>query len=185
MWELVRLAKIVNARNSTKTDFKNYVMFKDQMFFTETIYCFGDNDIMNESQIQAKHPLLTKSVTDVIDEDTLLVRNNKVVEKIKSTYPGFIEDRLRDRKPITSIEKLYDKYQIVSKDLDDGVAITAHKSQGSTYNTVFINEADFNKVTDIWDHANDLLERRTKEKNQLLYVAYTRPSSSAHVLYSS
>ena len=60
--------------------------------------------------------------------------------------------------------------QIIKKDLDYGYAITGHKSQGSTYQHVMVMENDINM--------NWLL----KERNQIKYVALTRPSISATVL---
>jgi len=59
---------------------------------------------------------------------------------------------------------------IIVKDLDYGYAITGHKSQGSTYSHVFVMENDIN---DNWI---------LKERNQIKYVALTRPSISATVL---
>lgn len=59
---------------------------------------------------------------------------------------------------------------IIKKDLDYGYGITAHKSQGSTYEHVFVMEDDIN--------LNPLI----KERNQIKYVALTRPSKSATVL---
>jgi len=58
----------------------------------------------------------------------------------------------------------------IKKDLDYGYAITGHKSQGSTYSHVFVMENDINM--------NWVL----KERNQIKYVALTRPSISATVL---
>ena len=58
----------------------------------------------------------------------------------------------------------------IVKDLDYGYAITGHKSQGSTYSHVFVMENDINE--------NWVL----KERNQIKYVALTRPSISATVL---
>jgi len=75
--------------------------------------------------------------------------------------------------------KTIDKYKnglyrssadVIVKDLDYGYAITAHKSQGSTYSHVFVLE-------------NDIYENwLAKERNQILYVALTRPSLTAHIL---
>lgn len=59
---------------------------------------------------------------------------------------------------------------VIVKDIDYGYALTAHKSQGSTYSHVFVMENDIN---DNWV---------LKERNQIKYVALTRPSISATVL---
>jgi ATP-dependent exoDNAse (exonuclease V) alpha subunit len=62
------------------------------------------------------------------------------------------------------------KKDIIRKDIDYAYAITAHKSQGSTYEHVFVMENDIN---DNW---------LIKERNQIKYVALTRPIKSATVL---
>jgi intein/homing endonuclease len=59
---------------------------------------------------------------------------------------------------------------VIVKDLDYGFAITCHKAQGSTYSHVFVMENDMN---DNWV---------LKERNQIKYVALTRPSMTATVL---
>jgi len=58
----------------------------------------------------------------------------------------------------------------IIKDIDYGYAITTHKAQGSTYTKVVILENDIN--------ANPII----KERNQIKYVAFTRPTHSAIVL---
>ena len=65
---------------------------------------------------------------------------------------------------------LREKSEKIVKDMDYGYAITVHKAQGSTYNQVFILENDLNKNWNI------------KERNQIKYVAYTRPQQKAIVL---
>jgi len=59
---------------------------------------------------------------------------------------------------------------VIVKDLDYGYAITGHKSQGSTYSHVFVMENDINE--------NWVM----RERNQIKYVALTRPSMTATVL---
>jgi len=59
---------------------------------------------------------------------------------------------------------------IIVKDISYGYAITGHKSQGSTYNTVFVLESD---IKDNW---------MIRERNQIFYVAVSRPTTCAYVL---
>jgi len=59
---------------------------------------------------------------------------------------------------------------VIVKDLDYGYCITAHKAQGSTYTHVFVLENDIS------------INWKIKERNQIKYVAFTRPSISAMVL---
>lgn len=62
------------------------------------------------------------------------------------------------------------KGSCIAKDLDYGYAQTCHKSQGSTYEHVFVLEDDINGN---W---------MVNERNQIKYVAFTRPTTSAIVL---
>jgi exodeoxyribonuclease-5 len=59
---------------------------------------------------------------------------------------------------------------IVKKDLDYGYAITVHKSQGSTYTNVLVNENNIDKNSN------------ASERNKLKYVAFSRPTQNAYVL---
>lgn len=59
---------------------------------------------------------------------------------------------------------------ICGKDLDYAYALTVHKSQGSTYDQVFIDLDDINK------------NRTVVERNKLKYVAFSRPRYLATVL---
>jgi exodeoxyribonuclease-5 len=65
------------------------------------------------------------------------------------------------------------KKEIIVKDMDYGMAITAHKAQGSTYSHVFVMENDMD------------MNWRVKERNQLKYTSLTRPTTSAVVLINS
>ncbi|MEI2423087.1 AAA family ATPase [Arthrospira platensis SPKY2] len=57
-------------------------------------------------------------------------------------------------------------------------AITVHKSQGSTYNNVFINFCDIRKIIKINNGSSESL----KEMYKLLYVAITRATSNVFFL---
>lgn len=58
---------------------------------------------------------------------------------------------------------------LAKKDIDYGYGITVHKSQGSTYNTVFVN------ARDILSNSNEI------ERKKLLYVAISRASHRAYI----
>jgi len=58
--------------------------------------------------------------------------------------------------------------------VDYGYAITSHKSQGSTYNIVVVDEKDINSVSPITN----------KEKSESIYTALTRASTTAVVISS-
>jgi hypothetical protein len=62
------------------------------------------------------------------------------------------------------------KSKPIVKDLDYGYAITAHKAQGSTYKHVFVMESDIDQNS------------KVKERNQIKYVAMSRPTHTATVL---
>lgn len=66
--------------------------------------------------------------------------------------------------------KSRNRYEIINKDMDYGFALTAHKCQGSTYTHVFVMENDID--------VNWLI----KERNQLKYTSFTRPTISVTVL---
>ena len=56
-------------------------------------------------------------------------------------------------------------------EVDYGYVLTVHKSQGSTYNDVYI------------EYNNLLANKKTEEKDKLLYTAITRSSNKLHVFY--
>lgn len=62
-----------------------------------------------------------------------------------------------------------DKTLVVKKDLDYGYGITIHKSQGSTYDTVFVNGKDINR------------NQTESERKRLWYVAMSRTSNLVYI----
>ena len=66
---------------------------------------------------------------------------------------------------------------LFSRDIDYGFAITSHKSQGSTYNTVFVdvNDMVYDKYGHPYTNQDELLRR--------LYVACSRPSTELFLCY--
>ena len=103
-------------------------------------------------------------------------------KNISEKYGEIITERIQDDKPISGTEQICDKFCVIEKDIDYGICITSHKSQGSSFKTVFIDESDFDKLQDSWSYDLDCKINAIKEKNQLKYVAFTRPSNFAHIL---
>lgn len=68
-----------------------------------------------------------------------------------------------------------DRIGFIQKDIDYGFGITVHKSQGSTYENVFVNVKNINKII---TNKNPSTEMR----NRLLYVALSRSSKKAMLL---
>lgn len=182
--ELVRRAEKVNEVGSTGKDYRAYMNLKSQLTFMTDIYRY-DGKIMTQSEFNAAHPLMFTKVWDVITEKDKkrIITKTTLTQQIFAKYPKLIEVRAGDGKPIADSEEFADKYKIIDKDIDYGYAITAHKPQGSTYPVVFVDETDFAKISDRWNHKRGFKENRTKEKNQLLYVAYTRCSKNLIVYY--
>lgn len=63
-----------------------------------------------------------------------------------------------------------DKTKIIKRDLDYGFCSTIHKVQGGNFNFVFVLETDI------------ILNRILRERNQIFYVAISRPTTLAYVL---
>jgi energy-coupling factor transporter ATP-binding protein EcfA2 len=186
--ELIRRAQRVNDVGSHKTAWRAYDELKKPVIFIDDVYKYGGR-IFTDTTLRETHPLLFTNVGE-------LVRIGEgaggaaapVPEKIQSTlstsiekaYPGLIDERIEDLvgKRLSDSEQLADRYKAIDRDIFYGYAITAHKSQGSTYRGVIVDEPDFQKLVNKWNYRHGCLESRIREKNQLRYVAYTRARDS-------
>jgi len=183
--DLVKRAERVNRRGSSKDDFKKYCSLKNKLVFMENVYKYGE-EVIGEGEFRTNNPLLFKSVSDMIedsDDGDRNVLNNKLTRDVGTKYGDILTERISDDKPLSGTERLCDRYCVIERDIDYGVCITAHKSQGSNFSTVFVDEADFDKLHDYWSFDLDCQIDSTKERNQLKYVCFTRPTTSAHVFY--
>lgn len=180
--ELVKRAEKVNRNYSTKADYKKYSDIRNKLIFMENIYKFN-GEIIGESQFRAVHPLLFKNMNEVINPNNNEIIGNKLSDDIQDKYPSILEDRVQDNKIYADTEKICGKFLIIEKDIDYGYSITSHKAQGSTYKIVFIDEPDFEKLRDHYNYKIGCDVKAVKEKNQLKYVAYTRPTDAAYVFY--
>ena len=181
--KVIEYAIKVNSRYSTKDDYKKYKTLKDRILICEDVYKYN-NAVLSFRDFKEMHPLLFTKTTDVIEQLSLSIKENTLTEKIKSVYPTLIQDRLDDveTKALDDSETLADMFKVIEKDMDYGYAITSHKSQGSTYDVVFVDYDDFNKIQNRFNWRFKLTENRTREKNQLKYVACTRARNKLFII---
>jgi len=179
--EFVRRAEKVNMRGSTKNDFKDYCALKNKCIFLENIYKFGET-ILTETDMKQQHPLLFTKVSDVIDTKTRAIAISELTRKLEDMYGEIVECRLLDSKLFGDGETFSDAYMIVELGCYYGYAATSHKTQGSTYDSAYVIEDDFRKITNRWNYRVRAVEQRHIERNQLRYVAYTRPSKKLRIV---
>lgn len=173
---LVELARKVNAARSTKRDYAMYRALKDKLFFLQNLYEFpvGSETFYTESQLKLKEPLLFSMVSDVVEEKELY-------ENLKMLYGDLIDARLKDDKVVADQETFASAFCVLEKDLDYGYSQTCHKAQSSTLDTVFVDEDNFQRLRDRWNPRYGQIEDKLTERNQLLYVACTRPSNKLYL----
>jgi len=181
--ELIRRSEKVNEFNSTKMDYIRYNELKNMAIFMEDVYKY-DGNIYREADFKETHTLLFTKVGELVKDNAILP--SKLNDKIQTSYPDIVRRRLLDtKKPIGDSETLADQFKCVEKDIYYGYAITAHKSQGSTYQNVIVDENDFSRIQDRVHYKYNKLEKRTREKNQLRYVSYTRPKQQLYIIYNT
>jgi len=172
------LAEKVNQKNSTTADFIKYSKVKNKLFFMQNIFKY-DNEYYLENDLKNKHPLLFTKVFKIMSDKTGELSDNELTDKFIEEYEDVYIKRQDDYKKISTNEVFADMFQIINKDLDFGYAITSHKSQGSTFEIIFCDEKDYECLKDDYDLNKNCIINKTREKNQLKYVAFTRPSNLA------
>ena len=181
MREFVKRAERVNRRHSTKDAYRKYCQLKNRAIFLEDVYKYGGK-IMTETDFRQNQPLLFTKVAEVIDVKRKTIAVSELTKKLGDHYGEIIEGRLIDNKPFADGEVFADQYMVVEKDIYYGYALTAHKSQGSTYDSVYVDEHDFKKISNKWNYKFRAVEQRFKERNQLKYVSYTRAATKLRVV---
>lgn len=179
--KLIELAEKINEIHSTKKDYLNYMELKNSVIFSEDIYNY-EGTIFTETTFKETHSLLFVRVNEIIENN--VVKKTTLSEKIMTIYPLLIDSRIEDiYKNYSDSEMFADKYKVIEKDIYYGYSITAHKSQGSTYNSVIVDEPDFEKIRNRWNFKYNKMETRIKEKNQIRYVSYTRARENLFIVY--
>ena len=165
-------------------NYQEYIQFKSKLFFHEDVYLFNRH-IYTLSQLRRVCPDICVPVLSVIKDNQQTGRQIREeipqINLLRTKCQDLLDYYLRRGEALTANEMLYDYYHVLPKDIDYGYAITAHKSQGSTYHTVFIDDVNFQLLKDCWNYNKNMLEMRSLERRQLEYVAFTRPRHLAIV----
>lgn len=126
-------------------------------------------------------------IIDHRDKFTVLLYNKIVKELIDTAKAASGATRAACWKSYFKFKSTYliavnikDKYTgkvVIEKDIDYGFALTSHKSQGSTYNTVFVdlNDMIYDKNGKLYTDIPDMLRR--------IYVACSRPTNKLYIAY--
>ncbi len=179
MKELIARAEKTNKLRSSKNDFMRYNALKSKVICMEDIYKLNDA-IYTESDFKEKHALLYTKVDEVIKNNEII--DSLLTDKINTMYEGIISERLLDDKVISDSETLADRFKVIEKDIYYGYSVTCHKSQSKSFVSVIVDDNDFKKIQDRINYQYYKLEKRTKEKNQLRYVAVTRASQDLYIV---
>ena len=127
-----------------------------------------DDEALVESTIDCTHPIVTK-----YKAIELFCRNemNKAIRLLvlhPDSKQQFADDSTKlahDAKANPKLWKKFWEHKELFHDIKYGYALTTHRSQGSTYKTVFV------------DYQDILLNRNRREAFQCLYVACSRPTT--------
>ena len=125
-------------------------------------------------------------VLDSDDEDTVIAFTDTILSLLNNVYSKFGRERSKawgdyyyfkdSHVLMRDIIKPGTNKTLVSKDIDYAYALTVHKSQGSTYDNVFVNARNI-----IYDYKGRPY-RDINQRNRLLYVSFSRPRKKADIL---
>ena len=132
-------------------------------------YLMGtDDEAIVESVANCVHPLEPKYHAIELKartEDNRVVRLLVIHPSSKQTFDNDSQSMAHEARTNPKLWKKFWEHKELFHDIRYANAITAHRSQGSTYETVFVD------VNDV------LYNRNRKEAFQCLYVACTRPTT--------
>jgi len=127
-----------------------------------------DDEAIVESVANCVHPFEPKYHAielKVRREDNAVVRLLVLHPESKTQFENDSQGLAHEARGNAKLWKRFWEHKELFHDIRYAYAITAHRSQGSTYNTVFV------------DYQDILYNRNRKEAFQCLYVAATRPTT--------
>lgn len=138
----------------------------------EEILMTTDEEAIVESAIDCKHPMESKYAAIELQCRTELNKIIRLLVLHPSSYAAFSNDSERLAHEAKGNGKLWKRFwdhKDLFHDIKYAYALTAHRSQGSTYENVWV------------DYQDILLNRNRKEAFQCLYVAATRPTTRLYL----
>ena len=175
---------IVNEFNEVVINNSEEYIIKDIVNYTDNKYGFKGY-LLKFQMIHGGNITKPLFVIDHTDKYTMLQYDKIITDLIKAGRNATGGTRAKKWNEYYDFKKKYllmtnvfkQNTLAYSRDLDYGFAITAHKSQGSTYDTVFVdlNDMIYDKNGNIYGNIDDLLRR--------LYVACSRASHSLILCY--
>jgi len=174
--------KVVTYRNATRESINEYV--HNSLFGNQNEFNKGELIIFNDSydNIENSTESQISDITEVkTDEnglkyvDLTIIYEGKiksfpvVLKESKEDYKKLISAKFANAKAKTGLDRklaMKEAWAFKGKyaNIDYGYAITSHKSQGSTYDIVVVDEKDIMSVSPI----------SAKEKSESIYTALTR-----------
>lgn len=177
---------IVNEFNEVIINNSEEYIIKDIVNYTDNKYGFKGY-LLKFQMIHGGRITKPLFVIDHRDKFTMLQYDKVMNELIKNARNATGGTRARKWNEYYDFKKKYllatnvfkDNKLLYARDLDYGFAITSHKSQGSTYDTVFVdlNDMIYDKNNNIYPNIDDLLRR--------LYVACSRASHNLILGYGN
>lgn len=177
---------IVNEFNEVIINNSEEYIIKDIVNYTDNKYGFKGY-LLKFQMIHGGRITKPLFVIDHMDKFTMLQYDKVMTELIKNARNATGGTRARKWNEYYDFKKKYllatnvfkENKLLYPRDLDYGFAITSHKSQGSTYDTVFVdlNDMIYDKNNNIYPNIDDLLRR--------LYVACSRASHNLILGYGN
>lgn len=177
---------IVNEFNEVVINNSEEYIIKDIVNYTDSKYGFK-GFLLKFQMIHGGHITKPLFIIDHTDRFTMIQYDKVLTDLIKAGRNATGGTRAKKWNEYYDFKKKYLLATNVFKqgklaygrDIDYGFAITSHKSQGSTYNTVFVdlNDMIYDKNGNIYPNIDDLLRR--------LYVACSRASHNLILCYGN
>ena len=131
-----------------------------------------DEEAVVQKVVNCRHPLVPKYAAielTAATEGGRTVRLIVLAPESKAVYDADCELMANEARTNSRLWKRFWDHKEMFHDIRYAYAITAHRSQGSTYRNVYV------------DYQDILLNRNRREAFQCLYVACTRPTTELHL----